>query len=132
MQDAGRVERLWLAMAVAMVWMVSLGTQAESQRPSACPELLPEQHIARKRMKRAPSQPPARRLSCAQRGRLILLAALFQAEDLPIGRLLPENWPETVVSPRKVVSASKLRQRDKHRQRKRRQKKAARKRLAAA
>ena len=23
MQDAGRVERLWLAMAVALVWMVS-------------------------------------------------------------------------------------------------------------
>jgi hypothetical protein len=132
MQDAGRVERLWLAMAVAMVWMVSLGTQAESQLPAACPEHLPEQHIARKRMKRASSQPPVRRLSCAQRGRLVLLAALLQAEDLPIGRLLPENWPETVVSPKKVAAPSKLRQREKQRQRKRRQKKAARSRKAAA
>src|SRR5215468_3199380 len=49
MQDAGRVERLWLAMAVAMVWMVSLGIKAESQLPVVCPEQLPEQHIARKR-----------------------------------------------------------------------------------
>jgi hypothetical protein len=30
MQDASRVERLWLAMAVAMVWTVSVGSQAES------------------------------------------------------------------------------------------------------
>lgn len=131
MQDAGRVERLWLAMAVAMVWMVSLGIQAESQLPAVCPEQLPERHIARKRMKRVSSQPPVRRLSCAQRGRLVLLAALLQAEELPIGRLLPEIWPETVVPPKKVVSPSKQRQRDKHRQRKRRQKKAARKRKAA-
>jgi hypothetical protein len=28
-QDAGRVERLWLAMAVAMVCVVSLDTQAK-------------------------------------------------------------------------------------------------------
>lgn len=132
MQDAGRVERLWLAMAVAMVWLVSLGTQAESQLPVACPEQLPEQHIARKRMKQASSQPPVRRLSCTQRGRLVLLAALFQAEDLPVGRLLPEMWPETVVSPKKILSPSKLRQREKKRQRKRRQKKAARSGKAAA
>src|SRR2546421_2889545 len=59
MQDAERVERLWLAMAVATVWIVSLGTQAESRLPAACPEKLPELHIARKRMKRTSSQPPA-------------------------------------------------------------------------
>ncbi|HEY4388679.1 MAG TPA: transposase [Ktedonobacteraceae bacterium] len=132
MQEAGRVERLWLAMAVAMVWTVSLGTQAESQLPVACPEHLSEQHIARKRMKRVPSQPPVRRLSCAQRGRLILLAALLQQDALPVGRLLPEIWPETVEPPKKVASPSKRRQRDKHRQRKRRQQKAARRRKAAA
>jgi hypothetical protein len=104
---------------------VSLGIEAESQLPVVCPEQLPEQHIARKRMKGASFQPPVRRLSCAQRGRLVLLAALLQAEDLPIGRLLPEMWPETVVSPKKVVSPSKRQQREKHRQRKHLQKKAA-------
>jgi hypothetical protein len=132
MLDAGRVERLWLAMAVAMVWMVSLGTQAESQLPVACPEHLPEQHIARQRLKRASSQPPVRHLSCAQRGRLVLLAALLQAEELPIGRLLPDVWPEKVVSPKKVISPTKQRQRDKDRQRKHRQQKAARRRKKAA
>jgi Transposase DDE domain len=132
MQDAGRVERLWLAMSVALVWMVSLGTQAESQLPQALPELLPQQHIARQRLKPASCQPPARRLSCAQRGRLVLLAALLQAEDLPVGRLVPESWPERVVSPKKALSACKRRQREKQRERKRRQKKVARHRKAAA
>src|SRR5437588_450797 len=77
MQDAGRVERLWLAMAVAMGCQVSLGSQADSQRPEPCLEQLPKAHIARKRIKRAPTQQPPRRLSCLQRGHLILLAALF-------------------------------------------------------
>jgi hypothetical protein len=129
MHEADRVERLWLAMAVAMVWMVSLGTQAESQLPVACPEQLPEQHIARQRMRtcaRAASQPPARRLSCAQRGRLILLACLLQAEALPIGQFVPESWPETVVSPRKLLSPCKRRQKERKRELKRRHKKAAR------
>jgi hypothetical protein len=132
MQDAGRVERLWLAMAVAMVWMVSLGVEAESQSPSACPEQLPEQHIARKRMNGSSSQPPVRRLSCVQRGRLVLLAALLRAEDLPIGRLLPEKWPETILPPRKLPPPSQRRQKERQREHKRRQKKAARQRLAAA
>lgn len=132
MQDAGRVERLWLAMAVAMVFLLSLGTQAESQLPVACPELLPTQHIAHKRSKHASSRPPERRLSCARRGRLVLLAALLQAEDLPVGRLVPQSWPETVVSPKKATPASKVRQREKQRERKRQRKKAARHRKAAA
>lgn len=132
MQDAGRVERLWLAMAVAMVWMLSLGTQAERQLPEALPELLPQQHSARQRMKQASCPPPARRWSCAQRGRLVLLAALLQAEDLPVGRLVPESWPERLVSPKKALSASKRKQREKQRERKRRQKKVARQRKAVA
>ena len=70
MQDAGRVERLWLAMAVAMVWMVGVGSQADSQRPQPCLEQLPATHIARKRLKRVSIQPPARRLSCLQRPRI--------------------------------------------------------------
>jgi hypothetical protein len=132
MQDPGRVERVWLAMAVAMVWMVSLGIEAESQQAVACPEQLPEQHIARKRMNGPSPQPSVRRLSCAQRGRLVLLAALLHAEDLPIGRLLPEMWPETVASPKKLLSSSQRRQKERQREHKRRQKKAARKRRAAA
>ncbi len=131
MQDAGRVERLWLAMAVAMVWMVGLGSQADSQRPQPCLEQLPTTHIARKQMKRAPTQQPVRRLSCLQRGRLVLLAALFQAEALPLGRLVPEPWPEAITPAKNRPKPSKRRQRQKRRKRKKRQKAAQRRKAAA-
>ncbi len=131
MLDAGRVERLWLAMAVAMVWMVAVGSQADSQRPIACWEQLPQAHIARKRLQRAPTQPPVRRLSCLQRGRLVLLAALFRAEPLPLARFVPEPWPETVRPPKKDPKLSQRRQRQKRREYKKRQKAAQRRKAAA-
>jgi hypothetical protein len=53
-------------------------------------ESLPVAHIARRRRLRPAGQPPPRRLSCVVRGRLGLLAALFQAVVLPCGRLLTE------------------------------------------
>ncbi len=131
MLDAGRVERLWLAMAVAMVWMISLGSHADSQRPVACLEQLPQRQIARQRLQRAPTQPPARRLSCLQRGRLVLVAALFKAEPLPLAAFVPEPWPQTVTPPKQGSKPSQQRQRKKRRERKKRQK-AAQPRKAAA
>lgn len=131
MRDAGRVERLWLAMAVAMVWMVGVGSHADSQRPVACFEQLPQRHIARQRLQRAPTQPPTRRLSCLQRGRLVLLAALFKAEPLPLVRLVPEPWPETVTPPNRGPKPSQQRQRQKRRERKKRQKAAQQRKTAA-
>jgi len=131
MRDAGRVERLWLAMAVAMVWMVGVGSHADSERPVACLEQLPERHIARQRLHRAPTQPPTRRLSCLQRGRLVLLAALFKAEPLPLVRLVPEPWPETVTPLKRGPKPSQQRQRQKRRERKKRQKAAHHRKTAA-
>jgi hypothetical protein len=47
MQTARCVERLWLAMAVAQVWTVSVGCQREAQEQHASSgEHLPAQHIA--------------------------------------------------------------------------------------
>ncbi|HZT99004.1 MAG TPA: transposase [Ktedonobacteraceae bacterium] len=131
MRDAGRVERLWLAMAVAMVWMIGVGSHADSQCPLACWEQLPATHIARKRLQRALTQAPARRLSCLQRGRLVLLAALFRAEPLPLAHFVPEPWPETVTPPKRRLKPSQQRQRQKQRARKKRQRAAQRRKAAA-
>jgi len=131
MRDAGRVERLWLAMAVAMVWMIGVGSYADSHCPLACLEQLPATHIARQRLQRAPTQLPARRLSCLQRGRLVLVAALFKAEPLPLPRLVPEPWPETITSPKRGPKPSQQRQKQKRRERKKRQKAAQRRTRAA-
>ncbi len=121
MQEASRAERLWLAMAVAQVWSVSVGCQAEVQQEQNHPAAnLSATHIARRRRKRPAGQPPQRRLSCVVRGRLGLLAALFQAAVLPCGSLLAEAWPETITPPRKLPSASSLHQRERKREQKRR------------
>jgi hypothetical protein len=108
MRDASRVERLWLAMAVAMVWTVSVGSQAEGQA----------------------HQPP-RRLSCLQRGRLALLAALLNAAALPLGKIVPEPWPEVVTPPKRPPDPTKQRQREQRRAYKRRRKAAGRRQTAA-
>ena len=104
MQEASRVERFWLAMAVAQLWSVSVGCQAEEeQHQEPLGASLPAKHIACRRRKRPASQLPARRLSCVVRGRLGLLAALFKAEVLPCGRLLAEAWPQNIASPSTTV-----------------------------
>jgi hypothetical protein len=39
MTDPDRAARLWLALARAMVWMVTIGTDLEAGPPAACPDL---------------------------------------------------------------------------------------------
>lgn len=87
-----RAERLWLALAVATLWTVSVGGQAEGESPRPQWPRLPEQHIARKR---ATGQRPARSLSCFRRGRLVIRAALCLGQPLPVGYILPEPWPSS-------------------------------------
>jgi len=119
--SASCVERLWLAMAVAQLWTLSVGCLAEEQReqqPLATE--LPATHIARRRRKRPVGQPAPRRLSCVARGRLLLVAALFLGQVLPCGRLLPQAWPESITPPRKLPRPSQIRQRERKREQKRR------------
>jgi hypothetical protein len=90
MTDPARATRLWLAIAVAMLWVVSVGGVAEATLPASSLETLPEQHIARRR---PPPRARPRLLSCFRRGMLTILAALLTGEPLPVGRFLPEPWP---------------------------------------
>ncbi|HJZ46762.1 MAG TPA: transposase, partial [Roseiflexaceae bacterium] len=93
MKDPRRAERLWLAMALARLWVVSVGCQAEVRLPLAALEELPEMHIARRSARggRAP-----RALSCFRRGRLLIVAALVNQQALPQGQLIPEAWPKSL------------------------------------
>ena len=87
-----RTERLWLARAVATLWTVSVGCQAEVEQSRPQLSQLSELHIARKRVT---GQRPARSLSCFRRGRLVILAALCLGQPLPVGYILPELWPSS-------------------------------------
>ena len=90
MTDPARAARLWLALAVATLWVVSVGGEADATLPASSVAALPELHVARRRA-RGRAQP--RLLSCFRRGVLTILAAVLQAQPLPLGRFLPEPWP---------------------------------------
>jgi len=90
MSDPTRVARLWLALAVATLWVVSVGGEADASLPASSWEALPAAHIARRRGRH---RPPPRLLSCFRRGVLRILAALLRGEPLPLGRFRPEPWP---------------------------------------
>jgi len=93
MSDPRRAERLWLAMALATLWVVSLGCQAEVADPIASLEELPIPHIARRALS---TRAQRRVLSCFRRGRLLLVAALVNQQPLPLGQLIAEPWPKSL------------------------------------
>lgn len=99
----GEVERLWLAMALAQLWCLSVGSSEEQhdQRQALPPleERLPQKHVARQKRQASPAAPAPRRLSCVMRGRLHLLALTWLAHPLVVGHLVPDAWPEAVVPP---------------------------------
>ena len=92
MTTPARAERLWLALAVATFWTVSVGCQAEVIQPRPDLARLSEHHIARRRAAR---QAPARSLSCFRRGRLVIVAALCTNQALPLGQVVSAPWPQS-------------------------------------
>jgi Transposase DDE domain len=85
-----RAARLWLAVAVATLWWLSVGGEADETIPAStlldvtggCPE--------RPRTRRATR---LRLVSVFRQGWVRLLVALLRQEPLPEGRLVPEPWP---------------------------------------
>lgn len=92
MTDPERASRLWLAIAVATLWVVSVGGEADATLPASSLEELPPRHVARQRGRPQQRSRP-RLLSCFRRGVLVILVALITGQDLPLGRFRPEPWP---------------------------------------
>lgn len=96
MTDPDRASRLWLALAVATLWVVSVGGEAEATLPASGLAELPESHIARQR---SPKGFQPRLLSCFRRGILVIMAALLTNQPIPFGRFYPEPWPSSTSFP---------------------------------
>jgi hypothetical protein len=94
MTDPARAERLWLALAVATLWVVSVGGEADASLPESQLDALPAAHIAR-RTRQSASRP--RLLSCFARGLVAIIGALIRGDGLVLGRFLPEPWPTRVL-----------------------------------
>lgn len=93
MIDPERAERLWLAIAVATLWVVSVGGEVDANLPVSSLEALPQTHVARRK---ATGRSRPRMLSCFARGILTIVGALIRGDGLLLGRFVPEPWPATV------------------------------------
>ncbi len=93
MTDPERAARLWLALAVATLWMVSLGSSLEDGGAPGlldAVDLAPVADLVQARLVGRP-----RRTRLARLGWLGLLVQLITAQPLPLPQpLLPEPWPE--------------------------------------
>jgi Transposase DDE domain len=87
MDDPARAERLWLAVALATWWLLSVGGEADA---SVERQTLPE--VPKTEGDRRPSW---RLVAVFRRGWAQILAALLCHEPLPLGRGQPEPWPQT-------------------------------------
>jgi hypothetical protein len=89
-----RAARLWRAVAVATLWRLSVGGEADETSPaSTVPDvtaLVPEQLRTRRATR-------LRLVSVFRRGWNLLLVALLDHAPLPMGRFVPEPWPAVSV-----------------------------------
>jgi hypothetical protein len=90
MTEPQRAARLWLAVAVATLWLLSVGGAAE--------EIIPEgtlldvsAALACQRWQHRATR--LRLVSIFRRGWVLILVALLNREPLPLGVFLPEPWP---------------------------------------
>ncbi len=84
MTDPARAARLWLVLALAHLWTMSVGGEAEiAALDLPLPTLAPHY----------PATTAARSLSCLNRGWLRIVIALITHRPLPFGHFWPEPWP---------------------------------------
>jgi hypothetical protein len=90
MTDPQRAARLWLA--VATLWLFSVGGMAEETIPESTRLPLAPDDVPASRSRRATQ---LRLVSIFRRGGIIILMALLNQRRLPRGRFQPEPWPST-------------------------------------
>ena len=82
LRNPERAERHWLAMAVALLWMVTLGGESETQ---SARELISDSE-------KSSSINSTRQISCFLNGLLTVLARLLNGQPITLGRLLPISF----------------------------------------
>jgi hypothetical protein len=90
MTQPDRAARLWLAVAVATLWLLSVGGEADATiLASTVPDvaaLVPQPPRTRRATR-------LRLVSVFRRGWTLILVALLDQAPLPLGRFVPEPWP---------------------------------------
>ena len=104
MNNPERAERLWLAIAVSTLFLVSVGGQAEAKlSASSLPPINEIQSDVETDESLTPdlttsrgfNRSPTRLLSCFRRGFLVILASVIKQMPLPKGGFVPDFSPAT-------------------------------------
>jgi hypothetical protein len=94
MTQPARAARLWLAVAVATLWLLSVGGEADATIPASTvldvTALVPQPPRTRKATR-------LRLVRVFRRGWNLILVALLDHAPLPMGRFVPEPWPAVPV-----------------------------------
>ena len=85
-----RAVRLWLAVAVATLWLLSVGGLAEATIPASTLVDVTDALAGQRRQRRATR---LRLVSIFRRGWITIVVALLNQAPLPRGAFLPEPWP---------------------------------------
>ena len=119
MSDPKRAERLWLAMAVAMLIAVLIGglQEAQQQQAAQSKSRSPKQRRRVGRPAKPLCKPRGREQSVLVVGQQCIQAAIARAEPLPPGYVVAESWPSQTSRPRQGSSAqgSKCKKREEYR-----------------
>jgi len=99
LRNPERAERHWLAMAVALLWMLILGAEEESVNSSDRDRTITKTPVTEKTESENPSvsndlfsNAVTRQVSCFVNGLLTILACLLKGESLNLGHLLPSSF----------------------------------------
>jgi hypothetical protein len=92
MTDPQRAARLWLAVAVATLWLLSVGGLAEDTLPVSTLLPLADADGPASRPRQATQ---LRLVSIFRQGWITILVALLNQRHLPQGRFVPEPWPQS-------------------------------------
>jgi hypothetical protein len=93
MTDPQRAARLWLAVAVATLWLLSVGGRAEETVPVSTLLPLPADGWPTSQPRRATQ---LRLVSVFRQGWTTILVALCNHRRFPLGRFVPEPWPRAI------------------------------------
>lgn len=106
MRDPNRAARMWLAMAVATLWMLTVGSELERAQEGEQAVVLELPELGEILGQRA--VPRKRTLRLFRLGWLWLLVQLIQGQPLPLPRrLVPQPWPEVPERLEPVLSHQK-------------------------
>ena len=92
MTDPPRAARVWVAVAVAPLGLLSVGGAAEETIPESTRLPLAADGVPASRPRRATL---LRLVSVFRQGWIAILVALLNPRRLPLGRFVPEPWPRT-------------------------------------